>query len=72
MEYKDLIFEEFEKTFNSLDFSKAHKHKDIKSNVISKINDKVDYLLFMVFSKDIFFEKLKVMKVPLVFKTSHI
>ena len=71
MEY-DLLFEEIEKAFDSLEFSKAHRHKDIKSNVIIKIKDEVDYLLFMVFSKDILFEQLKDVKVLPVFKTGDI
>ena len=41
MEYRDLVFEEFEKAFKSLKRNKAVAHDDIASNVIIKVYDEI-------------------------------
>ena len=50
MEYRDLIFEEFEKAFKSVKRNKAAEHHDIDSNVIIKVYDEISYSLFMIFT----------------------
>ena len=66
MEYKDLTFEEFEKTFKPVKHNKAAGHDNINSNVITKVYDKISYSLFMIFhssfNEGIFPEQLKVAK----------
>ena len=48
-EYRDLIFEEFEKAFKSVKHNKVAEHNDIDSKVIIKVYDEISYPLFMIF-----------------------
>ena len=76
MEYKDLTFEKFEKTFKSVKHNKAAGHDDIDSNVIMKVYDEISYPLFRIFhssfNEGIFPEQLKVAKVSPIFKVGNI
>ena len=44
MEYSDLTFEDFKKTFKSVKRNKAAGHNDIDSNVIIKFMTKLGHL----------------------------
>ena len=76
MEYRDLTFEEFEKSFKSVKQYKAAGHDNIDSNVIIKVYDEISYPLFMIFhssfNEGIFPEQLKVAKVSPIFKVGNI
>ena len=72
MEYRDLTFEEFEKSFKSVKQYKAAGHDNIDSNVIIKVYDEISYPLFMIFhssfNEGIFSEQLKLQKFLLFLK----
>ena len=78
MEYSDLTFEDFKKTFKSVKRNKAAGHNDIDSNVTIKVYDEIRsfreryFTLHKSFSKGIFPEQLKVAKVSSTFKVDNI
>ena len=76
MEYRDLIFEKFEKAFKSVKCNKAAGHDDIDCYVTIKVYDEISYPLLMIFHSSFnegsFSERLKVAKVSSIFKVGII